>query len=44
MRGVTSSEVTTLPKRKLHRGLDMDLSLGAEVDIRKGWKRNSETR
>ena len=27
-----------------HRGLDMDLSLSAEVDIRKGWKENSETR
>ena len=32
------------PKRKSHRGLDMDLSLSAELDIRKGWKENGETR
>ena len=44
VRGVTQSEVTTLPKLESHRGLDMDLSLDAEVDIRKGWKRNNETR
>ena len=36
--------MTTLPKLESHRGFDMDLSLGAEVDIRKGWKKNSETR
>ena len=32
--------MTTVPKRKSHRGLDLDLSLSAEVDIWKGWKEN----
>ena len=44
VRGVSQSDVTTVPKRKSHRGLDMDLSLSAELDIRKGWKENGETR
>ena len=44
VRGVSQSDVTTVPKRKSHRGLDLDLSLSAEVDIRKGWNENGETR
>ena len=40
MRGVSWSEVATVPKRKSHRGLDLDLSLNSEVNIRKGWKEN----
>ena len=32
------------PQAGVAQGLDMDLSLDAEVDIRKGWKKNSETR
>ena len=43
MRGVSWSEVTTVPKRKSHRGLDLDLSLNAEVNIMKGWKENGGT-
>ena len=39
VRGVSWSEVATVPKRKSHRGLDLDLSLNSEVNIRKGWKR-----
>ena len=41
VRGVSWSEVATVPKRKSHRGLDLDLSLNSEVNIRKGWKENS---
>ena len=44
VRGVSWSDVTTVPKRKSHRGLDLDLSLNSEVNIRKGWKENSETK
>ena len=44
MRGVSWSEVATLPKRKSHKGLDLDLSLNSEVNIRKGWKENSKTK
>ena len=40
VRGVSWSEVATVPKRKSHRGLDLDLSLNSEVNIRKGWKEN----
>ena len=32
--------MTTVPKRKSHKGLDLDLSLNAEVNIRKGWREN----
>ena len=41
VRGVSWSEVATVPKRKSHRGLDLDLSLNSEVNIWKGWKENS---
>ena len=44
LRGVSWSEVATVPKRKSHRGLDLDLSLNSEVNIRKGWKENSGTK
>ena len=42
--GVSWSDVTTVPKRKSHRGLDLDLYLNAEVNIRKGWKENGGTK
>ena len=32
------------PQAGVAQGFDMDLSLGAELDIRKGWKKNGETR
>ena len=41
VRGVSWSEVATVPKRKSHRGLDLDLSLNSELNIWKGWKENS---
>ena len=44
VRGVSWSEVATVPKRKSHRGLDLDLSLNSEVNIRKGWKENDGTK
>ena len=44
VRGVSWSEVATVPKRKSHRGLDLDLSLNSEVNIWKGWKENSGTK
>ena len=44
VRGVSWSDVTTVPKRKSHRGLDLDLSLNAEVNIWKGWKENGGTK
>ena len=44
VRGVSWSEVATVPKRKSHRGLDLDLSLNSEVNIRKGWKKNGGTK
>ena len=44
VRGVSQSDVTTVPKRKPHRGLDLGLSLSAEVNIRKGWKENGGTK
>ena len=31
MRGVSWSEVATVPKRKSHRGLDLNLSWNSEV-------------
>ena len=44
VRGVSWSEMATVPKRKSHRGLDLDLSLNTEVNIRKGWKENGGTK
>ena len=44
VRGVSWSEVATVPKRKSHRGLDLDLSLNSEVNIRKGWKEKGGTK
>ena len=44
VRGVSWSEVATVPKRKSHRGLDLDLSLNSEVNIWKGWKENGGTK
>ena len=44
VRGVSWSEVATVPKRKSHRGLDLNLSLNSEVNIRKGWKENGGTK
>ena len=44
VRGVSWSEVATVPKRKSHRGLDLDLSLNSEVNNRKGWKENGGTK
>ena len=44
VRGVSWSEVATVPKRKSHRGLDLDLSLNSEVNITKGWKENGGTK
>ena len=44
VRCVSWSEVATVPKRKSHRGLDLDLSLNSEVNIRKGWKENGGTK
>ena len=44
VRGVSWSEVATVPKRKSHRGLDLDLSLNTEVNIWKGWKENGGTK
>ena len=44
VRGVSWSEVATVPKRKSHRELDLDLSLNSEVNIRKGWKENGGTK
>ena len=43
-RGVSWSEVATVPKRKSHRGLDLNLSLNTEVNIWKGWKENGGTK
>ena len=44
VRGVSWSEVATVPKRKSHRGLDLDLSLNSEKNIWKGWKKNGGTK
>ena len=44
VRGVSWSEVATVPKRKSHRGLDLNLSLNTEVNIWKGWKENGGTK
>ena len=44
VRVVSWSEVATVPKRKSHRGLDLNFSLNSEVNIRKGWKENGGTK
>ena len=44
VRGVSWSEVATVPKRKSHRGLDLDLSLNSEKNIWKGWKKSGGTK
>ena len=44
VRGVSWSHVTTVPKRKSHRVLDLDLSLNTEVNIWKGRKENGGTK
>ena len=41
---VSWSEVATVPKRKSHRGLDLDLSLNSEEDIWKGRKESNGTK
>ena len=43
-RGVSWSEVATVPKRKSHRGLDLNLSWNSEEDIWKGWKESNGTK
>ena len=44
VRGVSWSEVATVPKRKSHRGLDLNLSWNSEEDIWKGWKKSNGTK
>ena len=44
VRGVSWSEVATVPKRKSHRGLDLDLSWNSEEDIWKGRKKSGGTK
>ena len=44
VRGVSWSEVATVPKRKSHRGLDLNFSLNTEVNIWKGWKESGGTK
>ena len=44
VRGVSWSEVATVPKRKSHRCLDLDLSLNSEKNIWKGWKKSGGTK
>ena len=44
VRGVSWSEVATVPKRKSHRGLDLDLSWNSEEDIWKGRKESGGTK
>ena len=39
VRSVSWSDVTTVPKRKSHRGLDLDLSLSTEVKHQEGLER-----
>ena len=41
VRGVSWSEVATVPKRKSHRGLDSNLSWNSEEDIWKGRKESN---
>ena len=44
VRGVSWSEVATVPKRKSHRALDFNLSWNSEEDIWKGWKKSNGTK
>ena len=44
VRGVSWSEVATVPKRKSHRALDFNLSWNSEEDIWKGRKRSNGTK
>ena len=44
VRGVSWSEVATVPKRKSHRGLDLNLSWNSEEDIWKGRKKSNGTK
>ena len=44
VRGVSWSEVATVPKRKLHRALDLSLSWNSEEDIWKGRKKSNGTK
>ena len=44
MRSVSWSEVATVPKRKLHRGLDFNFSWNSEEDIWKGRKKSNGTK
>ena len=44
VRSVSWSEVATAPKRKSHRGLDLNFSLNTEENIWKGWKESGGTK
>ena len=44
MRGVSWSEVATVPKRESHMVLDLNFSLNTEVNIWKGWKESGGTK
>ena len=44
MRGVSWSEVATVPKRKSHRALDFNFSWNSEEDIWKGRKKSNGTK
>ena len=44
VRGVSWSEVTTVPKRKSHRLLDLSFSWNSEEDIWKGRKKSNGTK
>ena len=44
VRGVSWSEVATVPKRKSHRGLDLNLSWNSEENIWKGWNKSGGTK
>ena len=43
MRGVSWSELATVPKRKSRRSLDLSLSWNSEEDIWKVWKKSNRT-
>ena len=44
VKGVSWSDVTTVSKRKSHRGLDLNLWKNSEEDIWKGWKKSNGTK
>ena len=44
VRGVSWSEVATVPKRKSHKGLDLNFSWNSEEDIWKGRKKSNGTK